>query len=717
MNYDDHTWCLKALKKAQDADHDLREQAREAAAFIDKRQGMWEDDFANATKDRPQYVFDIVSPVIDQINGDIAGQNFSLDIQPMSSEADEDTAETYDGLIRAIHNISDAERKYNAATELCVKTGFSALRLKQEYVDGDSFDQDLLVDDIPNALDRVWFGPHTEPTAADCDYCWVMAGIDKEVFKLKYPKRELTPLHSDRSETTYFYKNDDIVMMGEFIYLEEETRTLHKMTDGAVYDAEKVKELTDELAASGIEVEATREVKVKCAYSRLFDANGWITEPRKTVFKHHIPVVPVYGNFAYDEEKVIYRGAVERLMDSQRVFNYSLSREIEEGALAPRKKLMMTEAMALGYEDTLGTMNTNTHPVQFINADPNMPNGPQETGGPQINPGLRVISEAMQGLVNASAGMFAANMGDAVTGNQSGKAIEALQDKGERGNNKYLNARITAQEQIARLLIDAIPEVYGPKRQIRIIGEDGTQDIVTIGKLAQDQQTGGLKTVRDLSKGKYSVRCRAAPSFESRQSETVSSMVEIGQVDPSVIQLGGDILFGNIPAPGMDEIAARKRQMLFQQGAIPQDQMTEEELNQLQAMQNQPPQEDPNMVLARAEEAKAQADAMAVQQKLQESQQSHEVKIGELQIKERELQVREFEAMIKAQEAGVNMDHKIAATAKLISEAQAQELENDEVVRNVTEFISRAAREIPEQPPTEPSPMGPDEGALAGNGV
>ena len=59
------------------------------------------------------------------------------------------------------------------------------------------------------------------------------------------------------------------------------------------------------------------------------------------VSENWIPVVPYYGNFKLIDNTIKYRGVVLKLMDPQRVLNYSLSREIEEGAW-PRAKILAT---------------------------------------------------------------------------------------------------------------------------------------------------------------------------------------------------------------------------------------------------------------------------------------------------------------------------------------------------------------------------------------
>ena len=106
-------------------------------------------------------------------------------------------------------------------------------------------------------------------------------------------------------------------------------------------------------------------------------------------------------------------------------------------------------------------------------------------------------------------------------------------------------------------------------------------------------------------------------------------LVEVAQVDPTIIQLGGDILLNNIAAPGMSQMAERKRQQLLNQGVIPFEQMTDEEQQQAQQAAQQPPPEDPMMVAAQAEMTKAtneqaviQLDGQVKSEELRQSQQT-----------------------------------------------------------------------------------------------
>ena len=480
------------------------------------------------------------------------------------------------------------------------------------------------------------------------------------------------------------------------------------MSNGQTHEVtEDFEKVVDDLIAIGVTEVRRRKRKVHKVCSRYFDAKDWLEDDKDTVF-NRIPVVPVYGNFKIFENKTIYWGVVEKLLDPQRVLNYAMSREIEEGALAPRAKYWMTPAQALGHEDTLRTLNTNSDPVQFFNADPEFPSVPQQNGGAQINAGLRTVSQAMQGMINASAGMFAANMGDNPNA-QSGVAIRQLQDKGDNGTFKYSRAMEIAIAATGQLIKDAIPKVYDTERTIRVLREDESFDMADINQKVIDNQTGEIVVVNDLSVGVYDVVCKAGPSFKNRQQETVETILALAQVDPSLMAIAGDLLLQSVATPAASQMAERKRSQMLQQGLIPQSQMTEEELQQMQQqmMQAQGQQQpDPAMVLAQAEGMKAQAEmlkAQVDQAKMQNEQLKIQIEAQKLQLEQAKIEAgimeqqssaqidgfnaetKRIDSQIKAQQAGATIDHTNI-------KAFGEELDNQAKMSDMADEAARKAR-------------------------
>jgi len=651
-DFTDHTAVVRAIEQIQSDESDIRDWCREQQLFIHKKDGQWEPDIL-PDNTKPRYTFDMVEPLVDQVVGEIEKSEFGIKAIPASSTASENNAKIFGGMIRSIQALSHARETYNSAGRGFTECGLDGWEVVQDYADDDSFYQDLIIKRIDNFVDSVYFWPFCEPDASDAPAAVKLRAIPKAEYKEKYPKRNGDSLQVQRIASV-FYQKPDHVIIGQLYYVKEVSAKLLLLSDGRVVEADEVAGVLDDLAAQGITVQKQRTRKKKIFYSRLLDAQGWINQPQETVFSR-VPIIPVFGNFKILEEKVVYRGMVGKLIDPQRVYNYAKSREIEEGALAPREKIWMTPKQAQGHETQLKTLNTNTDPVQFFNSDPMYNNGgpPTKTNGANVNPGLKSISDDMGNMMRQTAGLYAASVGDNPNV-QSGIAIERLQSRSTLGSSKYFNALATAIRATGDLLVRAIPRVYDTAREARMLDEDGkTAQRVMVNSTVVDEQTGQSVKINDLSLGKYDVICEAGPSFRNKQREVVQNITEIGTVDPSFIAIGSDILAKNMTGPEMGQLATRLRAKLFNEGAIPQEQMTEEEQAEMQRRAQQPPPPDPNMIIAEAEAGKSQAmqrKAEGETQALQQKGQLEQFKaVLQQQSQQFERAMRAFDARLKAQ--------------------------------------------------------------------
>jgi hypothetical protein len=692
IDYEDHAKVINLLTAAQGADSDMRDQARDAQLFISKKDGQWEPYWYHANRNRPRYSFCMVSPILDQVAGEIEQADFDIRVSPAGGDATKNVALTFDGIIRNLENISNAKDVYTSAARGMITTGYDGWRIVQKYADDNSFDQDLMIEKIHNFIDRVWFDPAAEQQdKSDARYCFVLHPVAKDEFDMRWPESSGTSVPDDRDGEAY-YDKAEVVVIGELLYVEKEERELVLMSNGQTYEADDdFEKVVDDMALVGVTEVKRRKRKVNKVCSRFFDNDGWLGDDKDTVF-NRIPVIPVYGNYKIIENKTVYSGVVEKLMDAQRVLNYSMSREIEEGALAPRAKYWMTLTQAAGHEDSLSTMNTNSDPVQFYNVDPEMPGPPQQNGGAMVNPGLRTISEAMRGMIGYSAGMFASNMGDN-PGLQSGVAIRSLQNKGDNATYKYNKAVQVAIAATGKVLVDAIPKVYDTERTMRILYEDNSFEMATINQPIIDQQTGEVVMLNDLSQGVYDVICKAGPSFKNRQQETLEMIIEMAKVDPTIMQIAGDVMMQNINSPAADQIAERKRDQMLKAGMIPMSQLTDEEQAQMQQqMAQQGQQQDPASIMAQAEMLKGQAEmvrAQIEQVKVQNEQMKIQLEAQKAQMSaqndQQDNQVDVFKAQtdrmntqIKAQEAGAKITKEGVQTegVQLDNVKKAQELSN-----------------------------------------
>ena len=661
-DYDSHQTVINLMTAAQQADHDNREKARESHLFVDKRDGQWEPYWWNNNAGKPRYTFDMVNPIVDQVTAEIEQSDFDIKVSPQSGPASKETAMVMDGLIRNIESMSRAKEIYINAGRGMATAGYDGWMVSHKYADEESFDQDLVIEPVPNFIDRVWFDPASyRQDKSDAQYAFLLHPVSKAEYASRWPEGSQASVSDDREGDAY-YDKAEVIVVGQLFYVKRKPMELVLMSNGAVYEVtDDFKKVVDEFASAGLTEVRRRTAYKNVVCSRFYDATDWLEDEEETIFDR-VPVIPVYGNFKITENKTIYWGVVEKLLDPQRVLNYSMSREIEEGALAPRAKYWMTLTQGAGHEDTLATLNTNSDPVQFFNVDPENPGPPQQNGGAQVNPGLRTISESMRQLIGQTAGMFAANMGDN-PGLQSGVAIERLQSKGDNGTVKYFRALETAIAATGDLLVKTIPKVYDTRRTVRLLYEDNTAEMITLNDTVIDNQTGEPVTLNDLTKGQYSITCRAGPSFRNKQQETIETIIEIAKVDPSIISMSGDILLNAIPTAAAMQIGERKRMQMLTQGLIPASQMTEEETQQMQ-QQNQGQQQDPNMVLAQAEMAKAQAEQLRAQVEMQKL---------ELETAKIQLEAQKLQASMQMDQANVQLDGFNAETQRMNTQIKAQE--------------------------------------------
>lgn len=674
IDYSDHSIVMDELQKSQDVDIDEREAVSNAKLFLAKRDGMWEPYWENLLDEQPRYTFDLTSPIVARIVHAMKKADFGMKVSPLGGEATQEMAETYNGILRNIQSISNADHIFNATSKSVVIGGMDGWEVVQAYIDDDAFDQDLLVKNIENFVDRVWFESTAEKQdRSDANFAWKFTAFSQDQYDERWPDGASEGLESNRENVAYF-NSPDVIMVGQFHYLKEEERELVLMSNNAVYtDDEDFKKISDELAQMGITEVRRRKRKEKVQYIRLMDANGWLEKEERTVFSY-ISIIPMYSNYEVMENKTTYFGVVEKRLDPQRVLNFTLTREATEAALSPRAKYWMTKTQMTGVTKTLATLNTNNDPVQEFKFDPNLPGIPQQTGGANVNPALRNISQTMGQMIPQSAGMFndTITQGDA---GRSGVAIEHLRDEGDIGTSEYFTAREIAVAHTGRILLKAIPKVIVGERQVRILGDDGKDEMVTINQSIPDQQTGQMVTLNDLSVGTYDLTCIAGKSFKSRQSETVAGITEIAPFIPNFMEMVSDILLANMDGPGFDAMAKRDRTMKFNAGLIPESEWTDEERQQVeqqqQAQANQPPQEDPMMVAARAEQQKAQAE----QQKAQADMLAQQNRQQELQIKDRDMQTK----------------NQLAA-AKIEFDQQGQQLKEVQSVADIRETEARTIK-------------------------
>ncbi len=704
IDFQKHGNVLIMIKESQEAESDARQAVREAKLFITKRDGQWDPYAWEKLDGRFRGTFDMLTPIVDQISGEIDQSDFSLKVSPSGGDSSVETAQTLNGLIRNIRNISNADQVFSQAARSNVIGGFDAWEIVQDWVDGDAFDQDLFIRKIPNAVDSVWFDLNSVmQDRSDAQWGVKLIAVPTAQYKKDWPDGSNQGVSDDRQSEAYSNKAE-VVVIGQLYYKKPVNIEIVRMTNGAVYkDDDDFQKVKDELAQAGITIEKDNDGKEKRrtrkswrVHSRMFDGGDWLADEEETVFDF-IPIVPIYGNFDIFENKSIYYGKIEKLYDIQRILNYAMSRDIEDGALSPSPAVWMTDKMAEGND--YSTMNTDHDPVRIFNADEQLPGYiPTLQGGPVASQGLQTTIANTQQMISASANAFNALQGNA-NPLQSGIAGGQQIEQGNIGSIKWFKALEVSVCHTGRIIINAIPRVYDSTRQLRILEEDGTSKMVSVNQTVFDEQSQQNVELNNLTVGEYDVVCDFGPAFNSQQKETAQAFLDMAAIDPSIAQKGMDIWLKNLAVPGMDQMAERARVELLNAGLIPETQWTDEEkqkiAEQQAAAQNQPPQEDPNMVLARAEEGKAQAEQLNAQTKQSEAQFNAQVKSAQVTLDQDKVALDREKLQFDVQKFVKGQDDKFNVDAAKIEQGQ-QALDMKAQQQQFEQFMAQQQAQIDE---------------------
>lgn len=564
---------------------------------------------------QPCLVIPALPPLIRQVVNDSRQNKPSITVHPVDSAADPETAEIFNGLIRHIEQSSDADVAYDTAVEHSVTGGFGWFKINTRYATDDSFEQDIVIEAVPNCFAIL---PDPDSTAADSSD-WMKAfeieSLTKRTFAQRWPDAD--PVSFDSSSTARKAADDGESVQVAYRWCREETSRRIVALSAPRADAPD-----DALAMAGnlIPENLVIDLAIYEAHRDLFEALGMTIQgrprdvPSFRVYQktysgadrleeiewagRWIPIVPVYGEDLNIEGRRILSGLVRPAKDAQRRLDYWESMVTELVALQPKSPFVGPVGAFRTDAARWATANVENHP--FLEFDVKTEDGQAIPAAPQRQPPASVPAGALQLLLNASddikriTGIYDASLG-ARSNETSGKAIMARQREGDVGTFHYIDNLSRAIRHAGRIILDLVPKVYGTPRILRILGPEGDVSTVKVNQETPVQRknprTGELEEIMrtfDLSVGKYDLTVSAGPSFTSRREEAAAQMTELIRAYPAAAPIIGDLLAKNLDWPGASEIAERFKAMLPAQlqGQNPEAQAAQQQLAQLaQALQ------------------------------------------------------------------------------------------------------------------------------------
>lgn len=562
-----------------------RELAVEDRLFINKEGGQWNDEVRSLRTERPTYQIDRVSGSVDQVVGDQRESRRTIKVLPASNDADEKTADVFNGQIRQIEKDSSATNIYDSAYTESVSGGFGGWRVLTEFNDDDMFEQDIVMLPIESAESSLYFDPAAiRYDKRDAKYAFLVKYLPLEVFKDVYPEASVTDFDQTiyREERCSNWFLDDSVRIAEYWVKVPKVKTIALMSDKTVIDVEEEKQVIDDLALQGVTILQTRKVESHEIFRYIINGAEVLQGPDAWVGKH-IPLIPLYGKTAKIRNETFVSGLVRKSKDAQRIYNYFVSSGVEAVALTPKDPLWYTNKQAVGNKAEWENFTEKNSAFLPYNHDPQEPGPPSRTGVPGTNQAAIIAQEAAKADIYTTTGIEPASHG-VVPELKSGKAILAQQAMGDRGSFIYSDNLSKSIAYTGEILVDLIQKLYDGTRAIRIIKPDETTEMVTINESVVDAETGETVIVNDLSTGKYDVSVSSGPAYSTKRRESAEQMIELTKISDVIQEVGIDLIVKNLDIVENDELTERVRRKMIATGAATP---TEEETKKFGLDQNQ----------------------------------------------------------------------------------------------------------------------------------
>ena len=641
---------------------------------------------------RPCLTINKLPQHVRQVTNDQRQNRPSGKVIPADDKADPEVAEIFDGIVRHIEYMSDADVAYDTACENQVAFGEGYIRILTEYCDDKTFEQDIKIGRVRNSF-SVYMDPTIQdPCGSDAKWCFITEDILKEDYERMFP--DAMPVSSLQNagigdQSLSQWVNESTVRIAEYFYVDYEKKTLNLYPDNMT--AYKGSSEAKQIEAMGFQPIRQREVDVKKI--KWCKINGFEVLEKQEWPGQWIPVVRVIGNEFEVDGRIYVSGLVRNAKDAQRMYNYWVSQEAEMLALAPKAPFIGYGGQFEGYEQQWKTANTQNWPYLEVNPDVTDGNGavlplPQRAAPPLPQTGLIQAKMGASDDIKATTGQYDSSLGQ-TSNERSGKAILARERQTDTGTYHFVDNLARAIRYVTRQIVDLIPKIYDTERVARIVGLDGEVDRVKINpnqpmpvNRIVDENGIEIEKIYNPSVGRYDVCVTTGPSYMTKRQEALDAMAQLLQANPNLWAVAGDLFVKNMDWPGAEEMAER-----FAKTIDPALMSDDDKPPALQAAEQQM--------------QAMQAEMQQMFQMLQNVQNSMEAK---------DMAIKEFEAQVRAYDAETK---RISAVQQSMTPEQIQDIVMGTIAAamDTGDMVGGAPRmaEVPPPPPPPPPQPAPEQ--------
>ncbi len=670
-------------RDALDAAQDQRKQVEEDLRFSDPSDPQqWDAEIERARKadpggSRPCLVFDQLGQYVSNVAGQVEQRPPSLHSVPVDGGADKKVAEQLDGFFRQIEYASRASQHYARALTSAARVGVGYLVVRPTYVNRALGWQEPRIGSEGDPL-RVVFDPWSvELDGSDATFGFILTPFSHREFSREFGEKAIKQSFGENTEAE---DDRESVTVAE-CWKQETERVNCVVFIGA--DGEETELPEDDYWAAckqaGTTLQTLRTYKSERKVVKWSRMSGAAILTPETVYPaENIGIVPVYGYVGWSAGRMRYCGIPRRAMNAQRSYNFHMSEMHAYMATAPKSPWITSVRAIAGLEVLWDRASADTRA--------NLPyNDIDETGQPIAPPFRSPVSTNLQNHqqgaeqavrdIQAAIGMYQANLG-APSNESSGVAIDSRKEQGEASTAHFPAHLAAGIGQVGKLVMEMIPKLIDSKRQLRILGFDGSPSTVKVDP-AQAEALAETPTglVINPNIGRYDMRVVVGASFSTQRQQAQTAFTEMMRANPDMTPALAPLWAQTLDVPNADKLAQvltavappEVRAILSPESdKQPSTADLMAKVSELQAGLQE--------AIQHAQEAQQEADEM--RQKSEALESDREIAEGELQIKSQEVGIKQFDAETKrlqaiAAQEKARMDAEMARRSAELGEIQA----------------------------------------------
>ncbi len=650
------------------------------------------------SQNKPVIEFNILEAYISRLLGEFIQHEPSIEVTPAEGiPVGHEVIETVEGFIRHIvYEANKNSMSYEVYKDL-LSGGFSVIKVWTEYANSMSMKQVIRT---ARAFDPTLCG--FDPMArfshkGDGQYSFEIFPMTEKDFIREFPKADKSELKYSKSfeEFNWSYKNDKnekTVLVCDY-YEKKKTRTqIVELADGQVMPLSAYKRLPEfweqqhYIEQMPMQVGKPRwtDLETICRYKLCeseileYEETDYTYLPHIFVDGNSILLRQGTGNCTYQ----MTRPYVYHAKGIQNLKNFSgqaLANYLEN--LVQHKFIVMKEALPQE-EDFLQALTDIQHANTIVvNAysenDPNkpIPQPIREVVNVPAPPEVMGAFQATDPTTQTILGSYASNLGQN-DNDLSGKAVIESASVGNSAAMPYVTGYLQAWTQLGNVIVDLIPKYIKGKREMPTVamnGEKGYQKVNERGNPSMNYQANAL-----------SVQIEAGVNFQVQKSQALQQMTALMQASEQFAQfmnspLGLPVLVKNLTVYGADELQEAVPQFLEQQ---------QQQQQQMMQMQQEQMQNDPQMIKAKADQAKVQMEGQFKQMQMQmddmQNQFDNQIeiakqatadKLADAKILEAEAKVSQgqIDSAVRLEEANTSLERHALDAAATIAKVQGEE--------------------------------------------